>query len=118
MRRVLELFVAVVLGAVVATIGAVAYRSYPPIGVTLCILLVLAAAVFIRAWSAWSGLIAFAVPFVVLTYVFTRQGPGGSLLIAADNLGYAWLYGGAAAVVVASLVPARLIGGGKRVASP
>ena len=118
MRRALEILVAVVLGAIVAAVGGVAYRGYPPVGVSLSIALVLFAATFVRAWSSWAGVIAFAVPFVALTYLFTREGPGGSLLIPADGLGYAWLYGSAAALIVACLMPARLIGGGKRVASP
>ena len=118
MRRALEIIVAVALGVIVSAVGSVAYRGYPPVGVSLSIALVLFATIFVRAWSAWTGVIAFAVPFVALTFLFTREGPGGSLLIPADSLGYVWLYGSAAAVVLASLVPARLIGGGKRVASP
>ena len=118
MRRALEIIVAVALGAIVAAVGSVAYRGYPPVGVALSIALVLFATVFVRAWSSWAGLIAFAIPFVALTYLFTRQGPGGSLLIPADHLGYTWLFGSAAALVLACLIPARLIGGGKRVASP
>ena len=117
MRRALEIVVCAVLGAIVAAVGAVAYRSYPPIGVILSVFLVLMAAVFVRTWSSWLGVIAFAVPFVALTYAFTRTGPGGDLLITPDHLGYGWLYGGAGAVVIACLLPARMLGGGRSVQS-
>jgi len=118
MRRALEIVVSAALGAIVAAVGAVAYRSYPPIGVVLCVFLVLMAAVFVRTWGGWLGVIAFVVPFLALTYVFTREGPGGSLLIAPDGLGYGWLYGSAGAIVIASMLPVRLLGGGRSVPSP
>ena len=117
MRRALEILVSGLLGAIVATVGAVAHRSIPPFGVILSVLLVLMAAIFARTWSGWLGMIAFAVPYVALTYIFTREGPGGSLLIAPDGLGYGWLYGGAGAVVIACLLPARMLGGGRSVPS-
>ncbi len=118
MRRALEIVVCALLGAIVAAVGAVAYRSYPPIGVILSVFLVLVAAVFVRTWSRWVGVIAFAVPYVALSVLFSRTGPGGSLLIAPDALGYGWLYGGAGAVVIACLLPARMLGGGRSVPSP
>jgi len=118
MRRAIEIVVSAVLGAIVAAIGAVAYRGYPPIGVILSVFLVLMATVFVRTWGGWLGVIAFVVPFLALTYVFTRQGPGGSLLIAPDGLGYGWLYGSAGAIVVVSMLPPRVLGGGRSVPSP
>jgi len=117
MRRALEIVVCGFLGAIVASVGAVAYRSYPPVGVILSVLLVLASTVFVRTWSGWIGVIAFAVPFVALTFAFTRTGQGGDLLITPDGLGYGWLYGGAGAVVIACLLPARMLGGGPSVPS-
>jgi hypothetical protein len=117
MRRALEILVSAVLGAVVATVGAIAHRGHPPVGVVLCALLALFATVFVRAWSGWTGVIALAVPFVALSFVFTRPGPGGSLLIAGDGLGYSWLYAAAGAVIIACLLPSRLLGGGHDVAS-
>lgn len=117
MRRAVEVLVSALLGAIVAVVGSIAHRSYPPIGVVLSVLLVLMATVFVRTWSGWTGVVAFAVPFAALTYIFTREGPGGSLLIAPDGLGYGWLYGGAGAVVIACLLPARMLGGGRSVPS-
>ncbi len=117
MRRLVEILVSGILGAVSAIVGGIAHRGFPPFGVILSVLLVLLAAVFVRTWSGWTGVIAFAVPFVILTYLFTRVGPGGSLLIAGDTLGWSWIYGGAGAVVIACLLPPRLLGGGRSVPS-
>ena len=117
MRRAIEIVVSAILGAIVAGVGAIAHRSYPPIGVVLSVLLVLMAAVFVRTWGGWSGIIAFAVPFVALTYLFSRPGPGGSLLIAGDGLGYAWIYASTGAFVVACVLPPRLLGRGRPPAS-
>ena len=71
---------------------------------------VLVAVVFVRSWAGWLGLISFVVPYVVIVWVFAQEGPGGSLLIAGDGLGLAWLYGGTLAIVVASVLPPRLLG--------
>ncbi|MGC4174587.1 hypothetical protein [Demequina sp.] len=113
MRRAIEIVVSAILGAVVAVVGAIAHRSIPPLGVILSIALVLAAMIFVRTWGGWIGVLAFAVPFVILTIVFSRPGPGGSLLVAGDGLGYSWLWGGSAAVIVACLLPPRLLGASK-----
>jgi uncharacterized membrane protein len=118
MRRAFEIVLSALLGVIVASVGAVAHRGYPPFGVILSVLLVLLAAIFARTWASWLGVVCFAVPYVALTFMFTQEGPGGSVLIAADALGYGWIYGGAAAVVVASLVPVRLLGGARSVTSP
>jgi len=117
MRKALAIVVSVVLGGIVAVVGAVAHRGVPPVGVILCVLLVLLATIFVRTWISWLGVLAFAVPFLALTYVFTREGAGGSLLIPPDGLGYGWLYGAAGAIVVASILPARMLGGARNVES-
>lgn len=112
MRSAIVIVVSAVLGAIVALVGGVAHRGYPPFGVILCVLLVLVATVFVRAWANWLGVVSFVIPYMVITFVFTQQGPTGSLLIAGDALGYAWLYGGVGAFVIAVLLPARLLGRG------
>lgn len=112
MRSLVSVAVSAILGVIVALVGGVAHRSIPPFGAILCVLLVLTAAVFVRSWARWLGLISFAVPYIGITAIFTQEGPGGSLLIAGDGLGYAWLFGGTAAIVIASILPARLLGGG------
>jgi hypothetical protein len=116
MRRAIEIVVSAILGAIVASVGAIAHRSYPPVGLILSALLVLAAIVFVRAWGSWGAVLAFAIPFVALTFVFARQGPGGDLLIAGDSLGYAWLIASTVAVLIACVLPARLLGGARQAA--
>lgn len=116
MRNALRYLVVVALGAVVAIVGAVGYRSAPWWGVALSLALVLAAALFARAWLGWGGLAAWAAPWFILTYVFAQTGPGGSTLIVADGLGYAWLVGATVAVIVAAVIPPSLVGSGQRVA--
>ncbi|WP_084100855.1 hypothetical protein [Demequina sp. NBRC 110051] len=103
--------VLLVSGAIVATVGSVAYRSIPPFGVALAIVMVAFAAVFARAWLSWTGLGLFAAVWMSVTFVWTLAGPGGSVLIAADTLGYAWLAGGVIAIVVAALLPKKLLVG-------
>jgi len=117
MRTALAILVSAGLGAIIACVGAVAHRSVPPFGVILSVLLVMVAVVFVRAWVGWLGVIALAVPFILLTTLFSRPGPAESLLIAGDPLGYAWLYGSAGAVVITCILPARLLGGGPSVTS-
>jgi len=114
MRRAIEIVVSAILGAIVASVGAIAYRSFPPIGLILSALLVLTALVFVRAWGGWTAVLAFAVPFVALTTIFARQGPGGDLLIAGDSLGYAWLIASTLAVLIACVLPARLLGAARQ----
>ncbi|WP_430867518.1 hypothetical protein [Demequina aurantiaca] len=110
-RSVLAYVVLGVVGLVVALVGATAYRSIPPFGVALCIVLMLSATVFARAWKDWSGIGVFAGVWAVATYVLSMEGPGGSLLIATDSLGYAWLIGGTTAVIVVCLIPRHVLFG-------
>lgn len=98
-------------GAIVATVGSVAYRSIPPFGVILACVMVLFTAVFARTWLSWTGLGLFAAVWMSLTFVWTLEGPGGSVLIAADTLGYAWLAGGVAAIIVAAVLPRKMLVG-------
>lgn len=112
-RRLLAVLLALALGVIVAVVGAAAYRDMPWLGVSLCVALVLFSMLFVRSWASWSGVIAFAVPWAALTYVFTREGPGGSLLIPEDTLAYAWIYGGTAAIVLVSVLPPSLVGRGR-----
>ncbi|MDE0572631.1 hypothetical protein ON058_04290 [Demequina sp. B12] len=98
-------------GLLTATVGAVAYRSVPPWGVVMAIVMVLAAAVFARAWLSWTGLGVFAGLWVLLTAVWSANGPGNSVLIAQDGLGIAWLAGSAVAIVIAAVIPVKLLVG-------
>ncbi|MFW2513958.1 hypothetical protein ACNI3K_09290 [Demequina sp. SO4-13] len=98
-------------GLVTATVGAVAHRTYPPFGVVMCLLMVALGAAFARTWLAWPGLALFAGAWMAMTFVWALEGPGGSVLIVQDPLGVAWLAGGSIAIVVAAVVPSRLLVG-------
>lgn len=116
-KSVLAYALIVVMGAVVAVVGASAHRAFPWWGLTLSIAMVVAGAVFARAWKLWAGLATFALVWLMLTSVFAQEGPGGSLLVAGDHLGLSWAVGGAVAMVVAALLPRTLLMGSDDVAS-
>ncbi|MFW7414423.1 hypothetical protein [Demequina sp. SO4-18] len=99
-------------GLITATVGAVAHRTYPPLGLVMCLLMVALGAAFARTWLAWPGLGVFAGAWMTMTFVWALEGPGGSVLIVQDPLGIGWLAGGSIAIVVASLLPSRLLVGG------
>ena len=111
MKDSLGYVILAVAGLLVATVGSVAYRSIPPFGVALCVAMVLMGAVFARTWLSWSGLGIYALLCVGAVFLWTLEGPGGSVLIAADGLGYGWLAGAAGAIVVAALLPRKLLVG-------
>lgn len=105
-------YVVLVLGGVVtATVGAVAYRSTPPLGLIGCVAMVLFAAAFARAWLGWTGLGTYAGVWLMATSVWALEGSGGSVLIVQDAWGIGWLVGAAVALVVVSLLPARVLVG-------
>lgn len=115
-RSALGYLVLAIVGLVAAVVGATAYRTIPPFGVILCIVLMLVATIFARTWKEWSGIGVFAGVWAVMTYVLSLEGPGGSLLIATDVLGYAWLLGASLAVVAVCMVPRSVLFGRDNVA--
>ncbi|MFV0634209.1 hypothetical protein [Demequina sp.] len=98
-------------GVITASVGAVAHRGYPPFGVLACVVMVALAAVFARAWLGYGGLGVFAGTWMVATFVWSLEGPGGSVLIAQDALGVAWLAGASIVIVAASVVPSKWLVG-------
>lgn len=110
MKSALSYAVLVGAGVAGAIVGAVAHRSYPFWGAAACVAMVLLAAVFARTWRSWAGLGAFAAAWGAMTVVLSMEGSSGSVLIVEDPLGLTWLLGGAAAIVIAALVPYRLLG--------
>ena len=98
-------------GIVTATVGAVAYRSTPPLGLVGCVLMVLFAAAFARAWLGWSGLGTYAGVWLAATSVWALEGSGGSVLIVQDIWGVGWLVGALIAIVVVSVLPSRVLVG-------
>lgn len=113
MKDALGYAVLIIGGVIVASVGAVAHRAYPWLGVALCVAMVALAAAFARTWLSWSGLGLFAGAWMTMTFVWALEGPGGSVLIVQDRLGVGWLVGGALAVVVAALLPSTLLVGAR-----
>lgn len=109
-RTLLGLTALAVAGVVVGAAGTGAHRYEPAWGLTLCIVLVVSAATFARAWRGWWGLMVFAQVWVatVLTLYF-YHGPGDSILILSDKLGLGWMIGGSVATVVPAFLPRRLM---------
>jgi len=95
------------LGAIVAVVGTGAHRAFAPWGLVGAIAFVVAAGVFARAWQAWWGFGVYACAWGVMTMVLAQMGPNGSVLIAGDGLGYGWLGGATAAIVVVAFAPRR-----------
>lgn len=111
LKWVVLLVALALLGVGVATVGVGAHRAYGYIGVALGLILVVTASLFARAWGRWLGYAVFAAAWAAMTTVYAQRGPADSILIAADNQGYLWLYGGAIAIVAVALVPRRVIEG-------
>jgi hypothetical protein len=111
MKDALGYVVLVVGGIVTASVGAVAHRGFVPLGVIASILMVGLAAVFARTWLGFGGVGVFGASWAVMTFVWSLNGPGGSVLIAQDALGVAWLLGGTLMIVTASVIPTKVLVG-------
>lgn len=110
-RTAAAYFVLTLAGLITALVGAVAHRSVPPVGAILCVALMVAATIFARSWKDWMGIGVFAGCWAVMTGVLAQEGPGGSVLIATDALGYTWLIGGALAIIAVCMVPRGILFG-------
>ena len=97
---------AALLGAAIGVAGTAVHRASPPLGLVLALLTVLVGGLLARAWIGWAGMLALAMGVVTAVGVLGTGGPGGDVLIVADTVGYLW-YGGALAVALAGLAPAR-----------
>lgn len=113
MKDALGYAVLLIGGLIVASVGAVAHRAYPPIGVVLCVAMVVLAATFARTWLSWLGIGVFAGAWMTMTFVWALEGPGGSVLIVQDDLGIGWLVGASLAIVAAALLPSKLLVGAR-----
>jgi len=100
---------ALLLGVLVGTLGTVLHRSITPWGVVICLALVAAAAITVRAWAGFGTLVGYAVGLVVTVLLLTQRGPGGDTL-APDGqaIGWVWVLGSIAATILVALLPPRL----------
>ena len=99
---------ALVLGALVGTVGTVAHRAIAPWGVVLALTLALAAGIAVRAWSGYVTLVAYAGGLFLLVQVLSQGGPGGDVLVPAGYaIGWVWIIGTALATGAAALAPRR-----------
>lgn len=98
-----------VLGLLVGAVGTVMHRSTPPWGLLLCVALVLGAGLLSRAWAGGVALGGFAGGMFLSVTTLARTGPGGDVLVPAQQgIGWAWVLAAAAALVVAALAPRGL----------
>lgn len=99
---------ALVLGGLVGAAGTAMHRAAMPWGVALCLALVLASSVLVRAWVGLVGLLAHGVGWVVVVQVLSLTGPGGDVLIPAGQaIGYVWIVGGMLMIAAGAFAPAR-----------
>jgi len=107
---------ALVLGAVVGTVGTVAHRAYQPWGVVGALALVLLAAIAVRAWSGFVALVGYAGGLFLLVQVLSQRGPGGDVLVPAGSvIGWVWIGGAAVMVGAAAFAPRRWFSDAPRV---
>ena len=92
------------LGVVIGLVGTGIHRAERPWGLVLALATVLAAAVLVRAWAGWIGMLAMAMGLVTTVSVLAGPGPGGDVVVALDAVGITW-YASAAVVVLAALAP-------------
>lgn len=103
---VLRALGALLLGAVVGAVGTVMHRSTRPWGVVVCLLLVLAAAVVVRAWGGWVASVGLLVGLFATVQVLSGRGPGGDVLVPADGaIGWVWAVGSLGVALAAALAP-------------
>ena len=112
LRRAVGLIALTMAGAVVATIGSGGYRSMGYLGVVFALILVGAAGLFAKAWQGWAGFASYAAAWVLATFFFAQRGPGGSVLIPADDLKASlWVYGGAVVMALVAAIPPYVLVG-------
>lgn len=105
-RLVLRALGALLLGVVVGSVGTVLHRSTRPWGVVVCLLLVLAASVAVRAAGGRVMSGGLLVGLFLSVQVLSGRGPGGDVLVPADGaIGWVWAVGSLAVAVAVALAP-------------
>ena len=105
--------VAALVTAAVAVLGTVWHRAWigvgpinpVPLGLILAFGAIAATIVALRAAWGLAGLLGAAVGAFAATQLVSLTGPGGSVLIQADGLGYAWYLGAPVMVLVVAFSP-------------
>jgi Family of unknown function (DUF6113) len=107
-HRVRQWVAATALGVLIGVVGTVLHRSLPPLGMVLCLAVVLSSTVVVRAWAGLLPVIGYAVGWLVAVQTMSLAGPGGDVLVpAGDWLGYVWGLGGMVLIGVACFLPGR-----------
>ncbi|MFC4613797.1 hypothetical protein ACFO3K_03660 [Cellulomonas algicola] len=98
-----------VLGLVVGAVGTAMHRSVPPWGVVLCLLLVACAALLSRAWGGGVAVAGLAGGMFLSVTTLARSGPGGDVLVPAQQgIGWVWVVGAAGVLILVALAPRAL----------
>ncbi|MDC7119974.1 hypothetical protein OMK64_00310 [Cellulomonas fimi] len=98
-----------VLGLVVGAVGTAMHRSAQPWGLVLCLLLVACAGFLSRAWGGGVALAGLAGGMFLSVTTLSRSGPGGDVLVPAQQgIGWAWVVGAVVALVAAAVAPRAL----------
>jgi hypothetical protein len=108
---VLWWFCALLVGGAVGVVGTVAHRQWAPWILLVSLLTVAVAGVLVRAWLGMPGLVAYALGWLAAVQLLALSGPGGDVLLPAQPLSYAWMFGGFAMVAVAAFAPRRWFAG-------
>lgn len=80
-------------GATLGLVGTFAHQSLPPVGVTIALVTVALYVVGLRAWGGVRTPAAAGVVGVGFVSGLLATMTGGSVLVPANAVGYAWLFG-------------------------
>lgn len=98
------------LGLVAGTLGTVMHRAVRPWGLVVCLALVFVIVLTARAWVGWFGYVASVGGTLVAVQVLASGGPGGDVLVPADDAwGWLWVLGVLAMVSAVAFVPRRWV---------
>jgi len=95
------------LGGLVAALGTVVHRQWAPWMLVAALVATLSAGLWMRSWRGVPAVCGFVVGWGVVSQVLAAGGPGGNVLVAAQPVGYVWIYGGVVAALAPLVLPAR-----------